>query len=208
MKLVVRVFKYIIYSLLIFNLIVAIGSRITQKPFLLSAVRSNSMSPVIRKGDMLLLNNFYRNENIRKNDIIVFKTKSGNYKSKGWIVHRIIGGNNYLGYITKGDSNQNIDQIDNENPSIDIRWIACKIITINDTPLKVPYIGYLYLWMERLHDTILELILPIIIIFLFIIIIYIEMSSKYKRQRKKKYTIYILSGLTLLIIIAIKEYFS
>ena len=53
MKNVKVVFNVFIYSVLIFFLAASIGTAVTGKPFLMTVIRSNSMYPVLQRGDLV-----------------------------------------------------------------------------------------------------------------------------------------------------------
>jgi len=202
MKVISRIVNIIFYLTVIFLIISAAGSAVTQKPLFLTAVRSNSMYPLFQKGDMLFIKRISSNESIKIGDIVIFKSESGSLASKGWISHRIVGGNDIDGYITKGDANLRSDQDESESPPIKREWISSKVITLGSIPLKLPFIGHIPLWAERLQKN--PYILPIVTVVLAVIIGVSELSSINKKRKKNKLELpltYFFSGITLSIIL-------
>lgn len=205
MKRVSKVINIILYVLLIFTVSASFGSTVLKQPFIMSAVRSNSMYPLFQKGDIILVNKINNQDKINIGDIVVFRCNEGSLLSKGWVVHRIISGDSNKGYITKGDANRNADQISLDTPPIKRQWIVSKVITFNKVPLKISYIGYVPLYMEKMLNN--SYLLPLIIIALSIILVYTELLNNKKRRKKNKFKkhnmaiIYILIGITISIML-------
>ncbi len=205
MKKISRAIDIILYILVTITLLTALSSAIWKKPILFVSVRSNSMYPSFQRSDVLLIKNLSKEEEVDIGDIVVFKTDEGSLASKGWIVHRVIEGNDEMGFITKGDANEYTDQ-NNGSAPIKREWIACKVITINGQPLKIPLIGYLSLWMEGFQKN--PFTMPIIAVILAVIIGISELLSNKKGKKKRKskgnmdkQLIYFFGGLTISIII-------
>lgn len=192
-----------LYIIVAITLIAAISSAIWNRPFILTSVRSNSMYPLFERSDMLLIKPIAKNDSIKTGDIIVFKVAEGNLSSKGWIVHRIISGDEKDGFITKGDANDYTDQESGGTGPIQKEWIASKVLTIGSKPLKIPLIGYLPLWMEKFQKN--SYTMPVIAVILAAIIGISEITSDKKKRRKKKnglelQLIYVFGGLTISVI--------
>lgn len=205
MKWVSRLVNSILFIIMLLTLIAAIGSSITEKPFLLTSVRSNSMYPLFQRSDMLLLKNITSNDKLNIGDIVVFKSKEGSLSTKGWIVHRIIEGNENNGFITQGDANLYTDQETGGNPPVTREFIASKVLSIGNVVLKFPLIGYLPLWIEEYQSS--PYILPLMAVFLAIIVGFSELKGNSKKRKKKTTNlelplIYIVSGITISVIIA------
>lgn len=96
------------------------------------AVASGSMNPNIKIGDIVVVDQRFDSINI--NDVIAYK------KDDLIIVHRILKkikyNDSYL-YYTKGDANNNIDEL-----VIEKNMIVGKVV------FKVPYIGYPTVWIN------------------------------------------------------------
>ncbi|HHY81610.1 MAG TPA: signal peptidase I [Clostridiales bacterium] len=196
----------ILYLLAVITLLTALSSAIWKKPVLFVSVRSNSMYPLFQRSDVLLIKNLTKNEKVNIGDIIVFKSEDNSLASQGWIVHRIIEGNDKTGYITKGDANEYTDQDNGRANPIKRENIAAKVITINRLPIKIPLIGYLSLWMEKFQKN--PYAMPIIAVILAVIIGINELLSSKKGKKKRKtklnmdmHLLYFFGGLTLSMII-------
>jgi signal peptidase len=195
--------SFIFFIITFFILIAAIGTFITKEPFLLSSIRSNSMYPLFERGDLIVINKYFDRERLKAGDIIIFKT-SDEAANNNWIAHRIIGGNATDGYMTKGDANEYIDQENGAVPFIKPEWISNKVLAIGGNPLAIPLLGNLPLWMERFQRN--PYTLPVICIILAVVIGISEMTSNKKSKKKKNRRaelalIYILSGLTISIML-------
>ena len=64
------------------------------------------------------------------------------------------------GFITKGDANKHTDQQSAGTGPIKREWIAGRALTIGETPIVIPKIGYLSLWMEKYQSN--PYLLPVI----------------------------------------------
>ncbi|MBO1911005.1 signal peptidase I, partial [Microvirga sp. 3-52] len=201
MKLFTRIINALLALAIICTLIAAVGSAITKKPVLLSVIRSNSMYPVWERGDMVIIKNINEKDVIQNGDIVFFKTEEGSLADKGWIAHRVMDGNESIGFITKGDANNYTDQNDGTG-LIDREWIAAKAFTIGDTPIVIPKLGHLSLLVEKYQGS--SFLLPAIALILAALIGIGELKSS--RIRKKRENgielqfIYILGGLTIVVI--------
>jgi signal peptidase I len=203
MKTLSRIVDVILYIIVFVTVTSALGSAVIKKPFLMTAVRSNSMYPLFQRGDMILISSVSSKSNINIGDIAIFDPEEGSLASKGVIAHRIHGGNETEGFITKGDANDYIDQNSNNDIPIKKEWISNQVITIGKIPLKLPLIGYIPLSMEKYQKS--PYLFPVLAMVLAIIIGIGEMTEhKKKRTRKSKLEmqlIYFLSGLTVSIML-------
>jgi signal peptidase I len=119
--------------------IILIGIIVAQH---LNVVVSGSMEPVLYRGDIVVIDN---PNNIHVGDIIVYQAT--------WfpqpVIHRVI----YIGktpngeiyYITKGDNNPSPDPA-----GVYPRQVISKVITVNKTPMVIPKVGYVTLWIRGL----------------------------------------------------------
>lgn len=197
---IIDISLYIIVSIV---LIAAVTSAIWDKPMIFSSVRSNSMYPLFQRSDMIIIKSISEKDKINIGDIVVFKVGEGSLSSKGWIVHRIIEGDEISGYITKGDANEYTDQGSGGNPPIKREWISSRVLTIGKQPLKIPLIGYLPLWMENLQTN--PYTIPIIAVVLAMIVGVSELTNNKSKRKKKKnglelQLIYFFGGLTITVI--------
>jgi len=202
MKVISKLLNIIVVILILCSLIAALGSAISNKPVLLTVILSNSMYPVWERGDMVIIENLKEKETVQQGDIVFFKTTEGGLADKGWIAHRIMSGNVEQGFITKGDANKFNDQESDGTGPIKREWIAARAITLGETPIVIPKIGYLSLWMEEYQSN--PYILPVIALVIAILIAIGELKSEKKHRKKSQgmelQLIYIIGGLTISII--------
>jgi signal peptidase len=201
MRLILRTLSICFYLIVLVLLAAAVGSAITKQPLLMSAVRSNSMYPVLERGDSVFVKRITPRHIIKVGDIVIFKTESGSYSSQGWIMHRVVEGNETDGYITKGDANELTDQESGGTVPIKSEWIASRAVTLGGIPIKIPLLGYIPLYMEKFHKN--PYTLPVIAVILAIIVGFSELTGgKKKRGQKSRLDIqmiYFFSGLTIVI---------
>ncbi|WHZ02806.1 signal peptidase I [Neobacillus sp. YX16] len=205
MKAISKILNLLLASVILCTLIAAVGSAITKKPVLLTVIRSNSMYPVWERGDMVIIDNLNQDEEIHEGDIVFFKAEEGSLATKGWIAHRVIGGNAEEGFITKGDANKYSDQESDNTGSIERKWIAGRAIEMGENPIVLNKIGYLSLWMEKYQSN--PLLLPGFALILGIIIAISELMPGQKRKKNNKsngmelHLIYFIGGLSISIIV-------
>ncbi|WP_409344247.1 signal peptidase I [Paenibacillus sp. MBLB4367] len=206
MKILSRSFNVIIYIIIAFTLTASVGSVILKHPYLISVIRSNSMYPLFERGDMVMISRVSAADSVKIGDIVVFKTETGSYATKGWIIHRIIGGDERQGYITQGDNNEQTDQAVGGAPPIKREWIASKAMTFGSSPVVLKRIGFIPLWAESFRTS--PYVLPGIAVILAAILGVGELVKGRRRKKKKKrrgrfdmQLIYVFSGLTLSVVI-------
>ena len=99
------------------------------------AIASGSMSPIINKGDIVIVDQDFQFDSLEKGQVIAFK------KDNIIVVHRIIKKmkveNDYV-YYTKGDSNNNIDEL-----------VIEKDMVVGTVDKKIPLIGYPTVWFSE-----------------------------------------------------------
>lgn len=95
-----RLLAIITWLLVAGSLMVITGS-LTGRPLLIAAVPTGSMLPVLQPGDLIGVMPAWTLPDPHPGDIVVFKTPA----DRTWIVHRVIGGSNTEGFVTKGDAN-------------------------------------------------------------------------------------------------------
>lgn len=191
------------YMLLAVVLVLVLGSLlgvIMNRPVFVSYAYSESMKPTINKGDVFFINPFERNPEV--GDIVVFKT--GNI----WTVHRVFAITEE-GYITKGDNNIATDQQSHNIPPISKESVAGTVITVGNTPIKIPKLG------DYIGNSISDRGKILLAGFLIILGVVAFTSGEATNSRKKKRTItvrfktlYLLASAFLLIMIAIATFVS
>ncbi len=131
-------------------------------------VLSGSMEPNLHVGSLSFINKNYKYENVKKDDIIAFKTDSGVL-----VAHRVYAiENNEL--ITKGDANE---QIDVSN--------VTKLNYIGRNVFNIPYVGYAVRWIQTKKG---KIILGTFIACLIVSAFFFGDNGKEKKKtnRKKK----------------------
>jgi len=93
-----------------------------------SIVSGHSMNPTYHTGDLVVLR---AQQTYRVGQIVVYRVPAGEPASGQYVVHRIVGGSNVTGFVTKGDN----------NPSIDI-WTPHTIDIQGAAILLVPKAGW------------------------------------------------------------------
>ncbi len=111
----------------------------------LNVVSSDSMEPVLYKGDIVLIS--YETNNVDVGDMVVYNAKWFDHKP---VIHRIINkqavNGSYI-YTLKGDNNQK------EDPEIVYpEAVIAKAVQINHQILIVPKLGYISLWVNELLE--------------------------------------------------------
>lgn len=189
MKKVSIIINVVLYVIIFMFLTASIGSTLMKKPFLMTAIRSNSMYPQLKRGDMVFIMNVNKNTKISKEDIIVFKTDVGSYSSKGEIMHRVISINDKNEYITKGDANDYNDVEIGGTIPVNKEMIESKAIVIDNMPLKIPLLGYVTLALESLKNY--PYTLPVMIFVIVVILCINEIIGSKKIKRKQNDKIYL-----------------
>ena len=121
-------------------------------PFPIDLVTSDSMNPTLMKGDVVAWTPT-RIEDIKEGDVIVFKSYLS-WPDEKILVHRVSDikedskGRTIL--ETKGDANKWKDQEGPHIPEPYIResHLMGKVISIGQQPLKIPFVGYLGVWVN------------------------------------------------------------
>ncbi len=203
MKVLMRAGNLVLYAVVAIILAASLGTTIAGQPFLLSAIRSYSMYPVFTRGDMVLIKRLAPEESPQPGDIVIFKAEEGRLAADGWVIHRIVGGNATDGFITKGDNNQATDQAGGNAP-IRREWIRSKAVTLGGTPIKIPWLGYVPLWLEGLADN--RWLLPVVGLTILLTVAISELQPNRGRRRRASRLnpalLYFLGGLALSVILA------
>lgn len=155
-------------AVLIVSLAVITGT-VTHKPAFFSVIQSNSMYPLLSRGDIVFVRPVHSSAVFRPGDIVLFK-ESTFFSSNQWIIHQIISGNDRDGYVTKGTANLRPDQEMKGFPAVMPNSIAGKVIAPGGIILKLPLLGFVFLWLNKVKDFILVLPLLSITVLLLLII--------------------------------------
>ena len=119
----------------------------------LVVVTSGSMSPTLERGHLLIIQK-QAPEDIVLGDIIVFKSHI-RWPDEKILVHRvsniITDNKGRIKLETKGDNNEWTDQAGPHIPEPYIREknLMGKVISIGQFPLKIPFVGYLGIWINE-----------------------------------------------------------
>ncbi|HIP84606.1 MAG TPA: S26 family signal peptidase [Methanothermococcus okinawensis] len=168
-----------------------------------NVVVSNSMYPVMKRGDLVVVENApweFNPEDVEVGDIVIYDAHwplGGNrityvlqidnktlelYEGDNTrpVVHRVIDkinieGNYYI--ITKGDNNPTYDP-----ELIPLDQIKKRVVTVNEKPLVIPYVGYISIYLKKY----IWIVLPLIVLWVVYdyVIKYIK-EVKGWRTRKK-----------------------
>lgn len=129
-------------DMLILISIFAVGIVLAQH---LNVVSSESMEPLLHKGDIVIIN--YETDNIDVGDVVVYNATWFDHKP---VIHRVINkqavNGSYI-YTLKGDNNQK------EDPEIVYpKAVIAKVVKINHQMLILPKLGYISLWFHELIE--------------------------------------------------------
>ncbi|MDD2433016.1 MAG: signal peptidase I [Clostridia bacterium] len=200
MKTLSRLGNFFFYLLLVIILLAGLGSALRNTPFLFTVIRSNSMYPLLSRGDIVFVSPLSPTAPVETGDIVLFKTEGDSFAHKGWILHRIVAGDAENGFITQGDANGTPDQLSERADPIKREWIVAHAPTWGTHVFKCPLLGYLPLGMEKYQKS--PYLLPCCA-FLLTLVLAITEWEKGKIKRKKKKgrldlpLIYIGSGLVI-----------
>ncbi len=191
----------IIYVVLGIVLIAGLGTLILKKPFFLVPIRSNSMYPLLERGDAVLIQTANPNA-ISVGDVVVFRATGGSLAAQGWVMHRIAGGNKEEGFITKGDANEYTDQEHGDAQLVKCDSIAAKAVSLGGRPLRIRLLGYPSLWMEQYNNS--PYALPGCLGAVALLLIITELKNKRRAKRNKDvpaYIIYPAAGMAICILL-------
>lgn len=120
-----------------------------------SIVSGHSMNPTYHTGDLVILR---AQSTYRVGQIVVYKIPAGEPAAGMFVVHRIIGGGNVTGFVTKGDNNPSVDiwtphNIDIQGAAVALVPQAGWVLRQGRDPLVYAFLGGLYmvrlLWPKR-----------------------------------------------------------
>jgi signal peptidase len=117
----------------------------------LNVVVSGSMEPVFYRGDIVAIEKAdffgiheFNPEDVKVGDIVVYNAEWYDQP----VIHRVINIKEVNGttmYEIKGDNNNRSDPY-----YVSPDQITAKVITFGDSPVSIPYIGYISLWLRGL----------------------------------------------------------
>lgn len=133
------------YALVAVLLAASFGSALMGHPLLLEVEKSNSMFPLLQRGDVAIVLPLPASM-AHVGTIVLYQPTRGALAQEQFIVHRIVGGNAREGYITKGDHNAESDQAAGATTRVPPAWIKGIVPTVSGQPLRIPLVGYAALW--------------------------------------------------------------
>jgi signal peptidase I len=95
----------------------------------MAAITSGSMWPVLKKGDLVLIQKVGREE-LKVGDIVVWSNP------KGFTIHRLVKLNPDT-FVTRGDGNFKDDA------AVPYKDLVGRALTLGKKPLRIPYLGYI-----------------------------------------------------------------
>lgn len=112
-------------------------------PYPVNIVTSSSMQPTLQRGDIVIWVPC-RAEQVEEGDIIVYKSVYGHL-----LIHRVVEVKDGT-FITKGDANEYTDQSGPHlpEPPVSDRNLQGKTIMVGTAPLKLPCIGFLWIYLQ------------------------------------------------------------
>ncbi len=120
-----------------------------------SIVSGHSMNPTYHTGDLVVLR---AQSTYRVGQIVVYRVPAGDPAAGMFVVHRIVGGGNVTGFVTKGDNNPSVDiwtphNIDIQGAAVLLVPQAGWVLRQGRDPLLYAVLGGLYcgrlLWPSR-----------------------------------------------------------
>lgn len=146
-RLSTKILSYSLYIFLIFSILATLVSMILRfNGYELCFIPTGSMEPTIKTGSLAIIDKKVSYENLEIGNIVVFYNENDDIN----IIHRIIDGDQYSGFRTKGDNNDTDDGITVTNKT----YIGKEIIHIS-------YLGYIFLFFTK-YRILLILILALI----------------------------------------------
>ena len=130
---------WILYIAILIGLIYGIPKGLAyflETEYPMASITSGSMWPSLKRGDLILIKGINGKEEIEVGDIIVYKNP------KGFTIHRVMEMNEDT-FVTKGDAN-NV----NDSP-VRYEEIIGKLLTINNKPLRIPFLGMINIFINK-----------------------------------------------------------
>lgn len=141
----------ILFASLILLIVGRFLSIVAGTPFPMSVIASHSMEPSLFKGDVLPWVPCSIDD-VREGDIVIYKSATS-WGKDVFVAHRVESIIVYDGkteLITKGDANNYTDQAGPHvpEPPINDRMLEGKAIMVGSQPLKIPFAGYPWLFIQ------------------------------------------------------------
>ncbi len=185
--------NYLFIIIVAILVISPLATLLRQKPTLAVTIRTWSMVPVFTRGDMVFILPTDEHTNFSPGQIIVFRSEENGIRD--WTMHRIVDVDRDGSYITKGDANEETDQVGSRFPSVEGEWIAGVVPAIGAQPLMIPLLGYIPLLLEeKMQDS---SVLPILLGVLAVVLLADEIFKSKKKRKKEalqKSQLYFLGG--------------
>ena len=138
-KTVKSIIGWVVYILILAGLVYGVPKGLAyflKTDYPMASITSGSMWPALKQGDLVLIKGVEGKDEVNIGDIIVYQNP------KGFTIHRVIKtGEDTL--TTKGDAN-NVE----DNP-IEYEEVIGKAVTINDNPVRIPFIGKIGLLINK-----------------------------------------------------------
>ncbi len=163
-NIIAKIMDILLTLIIIIGLAFAFLFIIKIEPFV---VLSGSMEPNLHVGSLSFINKNYKYEDVKKDDIIAFKTDTGVL-----VAHRVYDIENNE-FITKGDANENPDAV-NVN----------KLNYIGKNVFNIPYAGYAIRWIQTPKCKIISI--TIIVCLIVSAFFFDDGSTKKKKIKHKK----------------------
>jgi len=138
-KIIKEIIVWILYIALLVGLVYGIPRGLSyalKTDFPMASITSGSMWPALKRGDLILIQGVENKEEIEVGDIVIYNNP------KGFTIHRVIKLNENT-IVTKGDAN-NV-----EDTPVNYDEIIGKPLTVNDKPLRIPFLGMVSVFVNR-----------------------------------------------------------
>jgi signal peptidase len=121
------------------------------------SVKTESMEPTIKKGD-LIIGKEYKNEDVKKDDIISFYVLENDRTIiKTHRIKEVYDDGALKSYLTKGDNNENPDNVHITKSDIICRY----------TNIRIPLLGNIFNFIKSKVGFFITIIIPLFITFMF-----------------------------------------
>lgn len=149
LKKLVGDFLFLAIVLLIISRFIFIG---TGRPIPIAVITGTSMEPTFYRGDVIIWTPV-RLDDVNIGDVIVYESS---VKEGQWVAHRVIDELPDGRLETKGDANEYSDQRGPHEiePFVDEEYLLGRVVSAGNYPLKLPYIGYIWLYTHGFINSI------------------------------------------------------
>ena len=111
-------------------------SYVLKTDYPMAAITSGSMWPVLKKGDLILIKGINEKEEIKLEDVIVYRNE------RGFTIHRVIKLNEE-DLVTKGDANNVKDK------PVKYEDVIGKLLVMNNKPFRIPLLGMVSVYINK-----------------------------------------------------------